>query len=40
MRRRQDGKIVLIDFGAVKDISALKTDSQGHTDVTVSIGSP
>jgi len=40
MRRRQDGKIVLIDFGAVKDISTLKTDSQGHTDVTVSIGSP
>ena len=40
MRRRQDGKIVLIDFGAVKDISALRTDSQGHTDVTVSIGSP
>ncbi|PZV12052.1 MAG: hypothetical protein DCF20_18315 [Pseudanabaena sp.] len=40
MRRQQDGKIVLIDFGAVKDITALGTDSQGHTDVTVSIGSP
>jgi len=40
MRRRQDGKIVLIDFGAVKDISALETDSQGHTGVTVGIGSP
>lgn len=40
MRRQQDGKIVLIDFGAVKDITALGTDSQGNTDVTVSIGSP
>ena len=40
MRRRHDGKIVLIDFGAVKDISALETDSQGHTGVTVGIGSP
>lgn len=40
MRRRQDGKIVLIDFGAVKDVGALGTDSQGNTSVTVSIGSP
>jgi eukaryotic-like serine/threonine-protein kinase len=40
MRRQQDGKIVLIDFGAVKDITALGTDTQGHTNVTVSIGSP
>ncbi len=40
MRRQQDGKIILIDFGAVKDITALGTDSQGNTDVTVSIGSP
>lgn len=40
IRRRQDGKIVLIDFGAVKDISALGTDSQGNTSLTVSIGSP
>jgi serine/threonine protein kinase len=40
MRRQQDGKIVLIDFGAVKDITALGTDSQGNTGVTVSIGSP
>lgn len=40
MRRRQDGKIVLIDFGAVKDIGVLGTDSQGNTNVTVSIGSP
>jgi eukaryotic-like serine/threonine-protein kinase len=40
MRRQQDGKIVLIDFGAVKDITALGTDTQGNTGVTVSIGSP
>ncbi len=40
MRRQQDGKIVLIDFGAVKDIGALSTDPQGNTNVTVSIGSP
>ena len=40
MRRRQDGKIVLIDFGAVKDVSTLGTDHQGNTNVTVSIGSP
>ncbi len=40
MRRRSDRKIVLIDFGAVKDISALGTDTQGNTNVTVSIGSP
>ncbi len=40
MRRRQDGKIVLIDFGAVKDVGALGTDPQGNTSVTVSIGSP
>ncbi|WP_190303541.1 protein kinase domain-containing protein [Pseudanabaena sp. UWO311] len=40
MRRQQDGKIVLIDFGAVKDVTALGTDTQGNTSVTVSIGSP
>lgn len=40
MRRRSDRKIILIDFGAVKDVGALGTDSQGNTNVTVSIGSP
>jgi serine/threonine protein kinase len=40
MRRRRDGKIMLIDFGAVKDVSVLGTDNQGQTNVTVSIGSP
>jgi eukaryotic-like serine/threonine-protein kinase len=40
MRRKSDRKIVLIDFGAVKDVSILGLDSQGQTNVTVSIGSP
>ncbi len=40
MRRRSDGKIILIDFGAVKDVSVLQTNSQGLTNMTVSIGSP
>ncbi|MDX2256485.1 MAG: DUF4189 domain-containing protein [Pseudanabaenaceae cyanobacterium bins.39] len=40
IRRYSDRKIVLIDFGAVKDISVLSSDAQGNTNVTVSIGSP
>ncbi len=40
MRRKQDGKIVLIDFGAVKQVSAQKTNSEGNTTLTVAIGSP
>ncbi|MEE3719023.1 serine/threonine-protein kinase [Tumidithrix elongata RA019] len=40
MRRNRDGKIMLIDFGSVKDISVLGIDSQGKTSATVSIGSP
>ncbi|MFE1746483.1 protein kinase [Coleofasciculus sp. H7-2] len=39
MRRKQDGKIVLIDFGAVKQVSAQKTN-EGNTTLTVAIGSP
>ncbi len=39
MRRNRDGKVVLIDFGAVKEISTLTVDEQGHTSVTVAIGS-
>lgn len=39
-RRRKDGKIVLIDFGAVKEISALKVNTQGQTTQTVAIGTP
>jgi len=38
MRRRKDGKIVLIDFGAVKEISALGVNAQGETSLTVSVG--
>jgi serine/threonine protein kinase len=40
MRRKADGKIVLIDFGAVKDVSILQTSPHGGTNMTVSIGSP
>ncbi len=40
IRRKSDGKIVLIDFGAVKDVSVLQTDAHGLTNMTVSIGSP
>jgi eukaryotic-like serine/threonine-protein kinase len=38
MRRHRDGKIVLIDFGAVKEISTL-TIGESQTTVTVAIGS-
>ena len=40
MRRKQDGKLVLIDFGSVKVLSALAINSQGLTDVTIGVGSP
>jgi WD40 repeat protein/tRNA A-37 threonylcarbamoyl transferase component Bud32 len=40
IRRKQDGKIVLIDFGAVKQVSAQTTSPEGHTTLTVAIGSP
>ncbi len=36
MRRNEDGKIVLIDFGAVKEIMAV--NAQGQTDLTITIG--
>ncbi|WP_331280966.1 serine/threonine-protein kinase [Fischerella sp. PCC 9605] len=36
--RRQDGKIVLIDFGAVKQISTQIVNSQGQKHKTVAIG--
>lgn len=39
IRRRQDGKFVLIDFGAVKEISTLMVNSQGQTSGTILIGS-
>ena len=39
MRRYKDGKIVLIDFGAVKEISTLAVDALGQTTVTGVVGS-
>ena len=40
MRRSSDNKIVLIDFGAVKEIDALTTNQQGATTLTVAVGTP
>ncbi len=41
MRRKSDNKIVLIDFGAVKEISVLTTANQpGTTTFTVAVGTP
>ncbi len=40
MRRDRDRKLVLIDFGAVKEINVLQVNAQGQTSLTVSIGSP
>jgi len=40
IRRKSDRKIVLIDFGAVKEINGLAGDSQGNTNLTIAIGSP
>ncbi len=40
IRRKQDGKLVMIDFGAVKQISSQVINSQGQTSLTVAIGSP
>ncbi|MBD2180760.1 serine/threonine-protein kinase [Aerosakkonema funiforme] len=39
IRRRQDGKFVLIDFGAVKEITSLVITTQGQTGGTILIGS-
>jgi serine/threonine protein kinase len=38
LMRRQDGKIILIDFGAVKEIGALKVNERGDSSLTVAIG--
>lgn len=40
IRRSHDGKIVLIDFGAVKEVSNQAASIAGHTNMTVAIGSP
>ena len=39
IRRKQDGKLVIIDFGSVKVLSALTVNPQGLTDVTIGVGS-
>ena len=40
MRRQEDGKIFLIDFGAVKELGTLKVDTQGEIKSSVVIGTP
>lgn len=40
IRRKQDSKIVIIDFGAVKQLSTQAIASEEQTSLTVSIGSP
>ncbi|MEA5598549.1 bifunctional serine/threonine-protein kinase/formylglycine-generating enzyme family protein [Rivularia sp. UHCC 0363] len=40
MRRREDGKIFLIDFGAVKELASLMLNSQGEIKSSVVIGTP
>ncbi|MDP8964968.1 MAG: serine/threonine-protein kinase [Cyanobacteriota bacterium] len=40
IRRKHDGKIVLIDFGAVKQVSAQIAHVEGQTTLTVAVGSP
>jgi serine/threonine protein kinase len=40
IRRKRDRKMVLIDFGAVKQVSSEPTTASGHTSLTVAIGSP
>jgi serine/threonine-protein kinase len=40
IRRQQDGKIVLIDFGAVKELAATQVNAQGQTQIGTIIGTP
>jgi eukaryotic-like serine/threonine-protein kinase len=40
IRRDRDRKIVLIDFGAVKEIAVTQVNSQGESLLTVGIGTP
>src|ERR671932_486535 len=40
IRRRQEGKLVLIDFGAVKEVTTQTVNPEGHSSLTVAIGSP
>ena len=41
IRRKQDGKIVLIDFGSVKELAATEVvNAQGETQIVTTIGTP
>ncbi|MEO0969873.1 MAG: SUMF1/EgtB/PvdO family nonheme iron enzyme [Cyanobacteria bacterium J06639_18] len=40
MRRREDGKIVLIDFGSIKELGNLIVNSHGHVLSSVIVGTP
>ncbi|MBN3883958.1 MAG: serine/threonine protein kinase [Nostoc sp. JL34] len=40
IRRQQDGKLVLIDFGAVKQVQTQLLTIPGHTGATIIIGTP
>lgn len=40
IRRKQDQKLVLIDFGAVKEIGTLSLDDSGEVQQTIAIGTP
>ncbi|MBW4520981.1 MAG: serine/threonine protein kinase [Scytolyngbya sp. HA4215-MV1] len=40
IRRKQDNQVVMIDFGAVKQIGAQTINPSGQTSMTVAIGSP
>lgn len=39
IRRQQDGKIVIIDFGSVKQVSSQPIEADGQISITVAIGS-
>ncbi|MBW4616975.1 MAG: CHASE2 domain-containing protein [Desmonostoc vinosum HA7617-LM4] len=38
IRRHSDGKLVLIDFGAVKEVSTIRNQEQEHNPFTIGIG--
>lgn len=40
IRRKHDQRIVLIDFGAVKELTSLALDPQGNTYTSITIGTP
>ncbi len=40
MRRTEDNQVVLIDFGAVKEVGTVLVNQQGQKTITVIIGTP